>query len=160
MATVRTTDVVYRHNASGFCALLPATADADAFAVAERIRANVAKMPLLLQRNVTVSIGVATGTSTDLATTIRCATDALAAGVAVGGNRVCGGGDVRSSSRSEMRREDDGRQESMATSLLSASASAELAAVFAASSDEDIDDLVTAATIAPPASVPLTPPSL
>jgi diguanylate cyclase (GGDEF)-like protein len=159
MATVRTTDVVYRHNASGFCALLPATSDEDAFAVADRVRANVAQMPLLAERSVTVSIGVATGTSTDLASTIRCASDALAAGAVAGHNRVFAGGDVRATSGSVVRRNFTSQSESM-TQELSPKASAELASVFAASCDVHVDDPVTVPMIAPLASVPLTPPSL
>ena len=56
MATVRTSDVVYRHGSSGFCALLPATSHDDAYSVADRVRANVEKMPLLLDSGVTVSV--------------------------------------------------------------------------------------------------------
>ncbi len=88
MATVRTTDVVYRHDASSFCVLLPATADDDACAVANRIRGNVEKMPLLAASHVTVSVGVATGAGSELAVTIDRADQALASGATRGGNRV------------------------------------------------------------------------
>lgn len=88
MATVRTTDVVYRHGGSSFCVLLPATTDADAVAVADRIRSNVQKMPLLAESHVTVSVGVATGTGQQLADTIERADRALAEGSARGPNQV------------------------------------------------------------------------
>lgn len=91
MATVRTTDVVYRHARESFCVLLPATTDDDAVAVASRIRANVERMPLLAESRVTVSVGVATGSGSDLASTIRRADDALASGVASGHNQVHAG---------------------------------------------------------------------
>lgn len=88
MATVRTTDVVYRHGPSSFCVLLPATTDDDALAVADRIRGNVQKMPLLAESRVTVSVGVATGSGRDLATTIERADAALTAGGRTGPNQV------------------------------------------------------------------------
>ncbi|MEP1123012.1 MAG: GGDEF domain-containing protein [Ilumatobacter sp.] len=88
MATVRTTDVVYRHGPSSFCVLLPATSDDDALAVADRIRGNVQQMPLLAESRVTVSVGVATGSGRDLATTIERADAALAAGGRSGPNQV------------------------------------------------------------------------
>ncbi len=88
MATVRTTDVVYRHARDAFCVLLPATTDADAVAVAGRIRSNVERMPLLAESRVTVSVGVATGSGTDLASTIQRADDALASGAPTGVNQV------------------------------------------------------------------------
>ncbi len=88
MATVRTTDVVYRHGPSSFCVLLPATSDDDALAVADRIRSNVQKMPLLAESRVTVSVGVATGSGRDLATTIERADAALTAGGRTGPNQV------------------------------------------------------------------------
>jgi|GEM_PF-901457 len=78
MATVRTTDVVYRHDASSFCALLPATDEEAALAVADRIRVNVEKMPLLAESHVTVSVGVATGRSDDIASSITRAEAAVA----------------------------------------------------------------------------------
>lgn len=92
MATVRTTDVLYRHGPSSFCVLLPVTSDADALAVADRIRGNVQKMPLLAESHVTVSVGVATGTGSDIASTIERADAALAAGLETGPNQVFGGG--------------------------------------------------------------------
>lgn len=88
MATVRTTDVVYRHGGSSFCVLLPATTDADAVAVADRIRGNVQKMPLLAESHVTVSVGVATGTGQQLAQTIERADRALIEGATSGPNQV------------------------------------------------------------------------
>lgn len=91
MATVRTTDVVYRHGPSSFCVLLPVTSDSDALAVADRIRGNVQKMPLLAQSQVTVSVGVATGTGSDIASTIERADAALTAGLGSGPNQVFGG---------------------------------------------------------------------
>jgi len=88
MATVRTTDVVYRHARESFCVLLPATTDADALAAAGRIRGNVERMPLLAESRVTVSVGVATGSGADLASTIRRADEALTSGAATGANQV------------------------------------------------------------------------
>jgi diguanylate cyclase (GGDEF)-like protein len=88
MATVRTTDVVYRHTRDSFCVLLPATTDADALAAADRIRGNVERMPLLAESRVTVSVGVATGAGSDLASTIQRADDALASGSSSGANQV------------------------------------------------------------------------
>jgi diguanylate cyclase (GGDEF)-like protein len=154
MATVRTTDVVYRHHESAFCALLPATSDVDACAVADRIRLNVEKMPLLVDRGVTVSIGVATGSSTDLAATIRRATKALDTGAAVGPNRVFAAGDSRADFQSPVR------TESFAPAELSPQVSAELATAFAASDRGEDDESSKTPVLAPDASVPLTPPSL
>lgn len=77
MATVRTTDVVYRHEASTFCVLLPSTSDSDAATVAERIRGNVVKMPLLAEYGVTVTVGVAVGPSDDVRDAVDRATNAL-----------------------------------------------------------------------------------
>lgn len=91
MATVRTTDVVYRHGPASFCVLLPATTDDDALAVADRIRANVQQMPLLAESHVTVSVGVATGSGRDLATTIERADAALSTGGRTGPNQVFNG---------------------------------------------------------------------
>jgi diguanylate cyclase (GGDEF)-like protein len=88
MATVRTTDVVYRHTRDSFCVLLPATTNADALAVASRIRSNVERMPLLAESRVTVSVGVATGAGTDLASTIQRADEALSSGASTGCNQV------------------------------------------------------------------------
>ena len=88
MATVRTTDVVYRHARESFCVLLPATTDADALAVASRIRSNVERMPLLAESRVTVSVGVATGAGSDLASTIQRADEALSSGASTGSNQV------------------------------------------------------------------------
>jgi diguanylate cyclase (GGDEF)-like protein len=88
MATVRTTDIVYRHSASTFCVLLPATADDHATIVAERIRSNIESTPLLTDSNVTVSVGVAIGSSQQLCNTVRRADVALGSSVGAGGNRV------------------------------------------------------------------------
>ena len=88
MATVRTTDVVYRHTHSSFCVLLPATSDGDAVAVAERIRTNVERMPLLADSGVTVSVGVATGPGAELESIVGRAGDALSSGARSGPNRV------------------------------------------------------------------------
>ena len=88
MATVRTTDVVYRHARDAFCVLLPATSDVNSLTVADRIRVNVERMPLLAESRVTVSVGVATGSGADLAATIQRADDALSSGAATGNNQV------------------------------------------------------------------------
>lgn len=91
MATVRTTDVVYRHGPSSFCVLLPATSDEDALSAADRIRENVLKMPLLAESRVTISVGFATGAGNDLATTIERADAVLSAGARSGSNQVFSG---------------------------------------------------------------------
>ncbi len=88
MATVRTTDVVYRPGESTFCVLLPATTDADSRSVADRIRINVEKMPVIADSCVTVSIGVAVGSATNIAGTIERADRILTAGAVSGTNRV------------------------------------------------------------------------
>lgn len=77
MATVRTSDIVYRYRGSSFCVLLPATADVDALIVAERIRANIESTPLLCESHVTVSVGVAIGPSKLLEETFERADAAL-----------------------------------------------------------------------------------
>ena len=77
MATVRATDVVYRHSASSFCVLLPSTSDADAVSVAERIQRNVDAMPLLAMLEVQVTIGVASGAADDVAGAVDRALAAL-----------------------------------------------------------------------------------
>jgi two-component system, cell cycle response regulator len=88
MATVRTSDIVYRHGDSTFCVLLPSTADDQATIVAERVRSNIESTPLLAESNVTVSVGVAIGSSEQLPNTVRRADEALVSGTASGGNRV------------------------------------------------------------------------
>lgn len=88
MATVRNTDVVYRHAHDAFCVLLPATSDVDATAVAGRIRRNVERMPLLAESRVTVSVGVATGSRTEIAETIERADEARSSGSSTGRNQV------------------------------------------------------------------------
>ncbi|WP_420453265.1 GGDEF domain-containing protein [Ilumatobacter sp.] len=88
MATVRSTDIVYRARHSTFCVLLPATTDDAAWKVASRIRRNVERIPELADAEVTVSIGLAVGASHDLATTVERADRALVAGTAHGRNQV------------------------------------------------------------------------
>jgi hypothetical protein len=66
----------------------PATTDADALAVVDRIRGNVERMPLLAESCVTVSVGVATGAGTDLVSTIQRADEALASGSSSGANQA------------------------------------------------------------------------
>lgn len=170
MATVRTTDVVYRHSASSFCALLPTTSDEAAIAVADRIRLNVEKMPLLAEMRVTVSIGVATGTSDDLATTIKRADEALTRGIVTGANSVFRGGDVRvdataveaaadasalaTPTLSEPVSSESGSDtDQLAPPALSPRASEELAVAFAAPTASSAPSMASA-------SIPLTPPSL
>ena len=84
MATIRTTDVVYRHEDSSFCVLLPSTHDVDAVAVADRIRENVQKMPLLSQSGVSIKVGVASGSSADVASAVDRAIRALGEAVRTG----------------------------------------------------------------------------
>lgn len=88
MATVRTSDIVYRHLDSSFCVLLPATTDVDATIVAERIRANIESTPLLVESAVTVSVGIAVGDSGKVSDTVDRAGAALASVADSGGNRV------------------------------------------------------------------------
>lgn len=88
MATVRTTDVVYRHEASTFCVLLPSTSDADAVAVADRIQSNVAKMPLLSECGVTIKVGVASGPASDVKDAVDRAVRALDEAVRTGQPRI------------------------------------------------------------------------
>lgn len=78
MATVRTSDIVYRHGDASFCVLLPATTDEHAVVAAERIRSNIESTPLLTESSATVSIGVATGDSGQVSHTVHRADAALA----------------------------------------------------------------------------------
>ena len=137
MATVRTTDVVYRHGPSSFCVLLPATSDEDALSAADRIRENVLKMPLLAESRVTISVGFATGAGNDLATTIERADAVLSAGARSGSNQVFSG-------RSNVAGVAPGTVPDAAQTAVSA-----LAPPMAAPE-----------VTAPPASNPLAPPSL
>ncbi|MEL6891805.1 MAG: GGDEF domain-containing protein [Actinomycetota bacterium] len=91
MATVRTTDVVYRHARSSFCVLLPSTNDTDAVTVADRIRVNVEKMPLLSSLSVTISIGVASGPSDDVAGAVDRAIEALGRAMQTGAGSLSSG---------------------------------------------------------------------
>jgi len=89
MATVRTTDVVYRHWHASFCVLLPATTSVDARTVAERIRSNIESTPLLAETNVTVSVGVAVGGDSEpVSETAHRAGAALQSVSSSGGNIV------------------------------------------------------------------------
>lgn len=88
MATVRTSDIVYRHRASSFCVLLPATTDDHAAVVAERVRSNIESTPLLCESNVTVSVGVAIGSSDQVSNTVHRADAALGSVSGQGGNKV------------------------------------------------------------------------
>ena len=93
MATVRTTDIVYRPGHATFCVLLPMTGDDQAAVAADRIRASVERLPQLAADAVTVSIGVAGGRSDDVAGTVERAGRAL--GGEPGANRVVRGDDAR-----------------------------------------------------------------
>ncbi len=88
MATVRTSDIVYRHLSSCFCVLLPATTDEDATVAAERIRANIESTPLLVDSAVTVSVAIAVGDSQHVSKTVERAEAALESVANTGGNRV------------------------------------------------------------------------
>ena len=88
MATVRTSDIVYRHRHASFCVLLPATADEDATTVAERIRSNIESTPLLTESRVTVSVGVAVGDSHEVSDTVSRADAAVESASRTGGNLV------------------------------------------------------------------------
>ena len=88
MATVRTSDIVYRHVSSSFCVLLPATTDEEATIVAERVRANIESTPLLVDSAVTVSVGIAVGDSGQVSNTVERAGAALESITAIGGNCV------------------------------------------------------------------------
>ncbi len=144
MATVRTTDVVYRHARDSFCVLLPATSDADALAVASRIRSNVERMPLLAESRVTVSVGVATGAGTDLASTIQRADEALTSGAATGCNQVFA----------------ERRVVANAASAATAPAAPPAPAPQPAPSAVVQPDLAPPSPMNPPASAPFAPPSI
>lgn len=88
MATVRTSDIVYRHRHASFCVLLPATTDDDATIVAERIRSNIESTPLLVESTVTVSVGIAVGNSGHVSDTVDRADAALESIATSGGNIV------------------------------------------------------------------------
>ncbi len=88
MATVRTSDIVYRHRPSSFCVLLPATTDDHAVIAAERIRSNIESTPLLTESAVTVSIAVAVGSSEQVSDTVHRADVALESIAHSGGNCV------------------------------------------------------------------------
>lgn len=88
MATVRTSDIVYRNRHASFCVLLPATTDEDATTVAERIRSNIESTPLLVESNVTVSVGIAIGDSDEVSNTVHRADAALESVASSGGNVV------------------------------------------------------------------------
>jgi diguanylate cyclase (GGDEF)-like protein len=91
-AGARPSDLVGRYGGEEFCVLLPATAPAEAQAVAERLRAAIAASPLGgLPGTVTVSIGVAACTSPgcwSLAAITERADAALYAAKGTGRNRV------------------------------------------------------------------------
>jgi hypothetical protein len=96
MATVRTTDIVYRHDESTFCVLLPSTSDAEALAVASRIGVNIEKMPVLSECGVSISAGVASTrvTGGDVRSAVDRALAALGDAVRSGkGPIVADGGD-------------------------------------------------------------------
>lgn len=141
MATVRTTDVVYRHARDAFCVLLPATFDVDALTVASRIRVNVERMPLLAESRVTVSVGVATGSGTDLASTIQRADDALSSGALTGHNQVFAQRDPAATAETPA-------PPAPPTPLRQTPRTA------------PVDALPGPDTMAPPASSPLAPPSI
>ena len=84
--TLRVSDAVFRHSDAGFCAVLAATPDDEALAAANRISANVASMPLLADAGITLSVGVASGSGSNLADTIARAEAAVA--TASDSNRV------------------------------------------------------------------------
>lgn len=89
MATMRTTDVVYRHWYASFCVLLPAATSVDAGTVAERIRSNIELTPLFAETDVTVSVGVAVGGDSEpVSETAHRADAALKSVSSSGGNIV------------------------------------------------------------------------
>lgn len=75
--TLRSTDAVYRHGESGFCAVLANTPEHEAFGAAKRVRADVESMPLLADAGVTVTVTVAAGGDDDLGDTIERAERAM-----------------------------------------------------------------------------------
>ncbi len=87
-ANVRRGDVPYRFGGEAFCVLLPDATQLDARKVAERVRTAIELIQTPYGTNVTASVGVACGWSTDLANTVEIADQALVDAKRRGRNRV------------------------------------------------------------------------
>jgi GGDEF domain-containing protein len=75
--TMRSSDAVYLHGEAGFCVVMAQTSEGEALGAANRLRANVETMPLLAEAGVTVTVGVAVGSETDLNASIARAERAI-----------------------------------------------------------------------------------
>jgi diguanylate cyclase (GGDEF)-like protein len=78
-AEVRHGDVVYRYGGEEFCVLLPGAGRDEADTVAERVVAATRSIVLPDQQHVTVSVGVADGSPTEVLETLETADRALTA---------------------------------------------------------------------------------
>ena len=78
-AEVRQGDVVYRYGGEEFCVLLPGAGRDEADTVAARVVAATRSIVLPDQQHVTVSVGVAEGSPTDVLETLETADRALTA---------------------------------------------------------------------------------
>ena len=77
--TMRSTDAVYRCGESEFCVVMAQTPENEALGAADRLRSNVASMPLLAESGITVTVGVAVGREADLDWSIARAEHAISA---------------------------------------------------------------------------------
>jgi diguanylate cyclase (GGDEF)-like protein len=93
--TVRANDVAYRYGGEEFCALLPDTTEADAMAIAERVRRAIEAIEMRLDDgatvSVTASVGVSCGPAEQLAGLVRRADEAVYRAKDDGRNRVAAG---------------------------------------------------------------------
>ncbi len=87
-ANVRRGDVPYRYGGEEFCVLLPDSTQREASTVAERVRIAIESIETPYGTNVTASVGVACGWSTDLVDTVGVADAALVDAKRRGRNRV------------------------------------------------------------------------
>jgi diguanylate cyclase (GGDEF)-like protein len=76
-AEVRHGDVVYRYGGEEFCVLLPGTSSEEAATVAERVVTATRSIVLPDDQHVTVSVGVAEGSPTEVLETLETADRAL-----------------------------------------------------------------------------------
>jgi diguanylate cyclase (GGDEF)-like protein len=84
---VRRDDVVYRYGGEEFCILLPDATQADARSIADRIVDAARSITLPDGNHVTVSVGVADGSASEVAETLETADRALYAAKSGGRNR-------------------------------------------------------------------------
>ena len=74
---IREDDVVYRYGGEEFCILLPGASDADAELAASRIVQAARQIMLPDGSTVTVSVGVANGSTADVMSTLELADQAM-----------------------------------------------------------------------------------